>query len=278
MESKNTGAGLIVALLGVLLFAGCTNTNEEAAQKITLSVSGSTTVQPIAAKAAEKYMEENSNVIVSVQGGGSGTGIKMVAEGSADIGTTSRELSAEEITANPELKAYEVAADGIAVIVHPSNTLTDLTKQQIKDIFSGKITNYKELGGPDKEIVVIIRETGSGTRTSFEEMIMDKGKTPNSEGSEQQGSNGAVKASVLSNPNAIGYVGEGFVDSSVKALRIDGIAPSKETIKAGTYPVSRKLYMITKGEAAGKTKDYIDYILSDAGQDIVEEEGFVRIA
>jgi phosphate transport system substrate-binding protein len=108
-------------------------------------------------------------------------------------------------------------------------------------------------------------------------MIMDKGKTPNSEGAEQQGSNGAVKASILSNPNAIGYVGEGFVDSSVKALKIEGIAPSKETIKAGTYPVSRKLYMITKGDATGKTKDYIDYIMSDAGQDIVEEEGFVRV-
>jgi phosphate transport system substrate-binding protein len=130
METKKAGAGLIVALLGVLLFAGCTNTNEEAAQKITLSVSGSTTVQPIAAKAAEKYVEEKSNVVVSVQGGGSGTGIKMVAEGSADIGTSSRELSSEEMAANPELKAYEVAADGIAVIVHPSNTLTDLTDKR----------------------------------------------------------------------------------------------------------------------------------------------------
>jgi phosphate transport system substrate-binding protein len=276
METKKAGAGLIIALLGILLFAGCTNTNE-AGQKTTLTVSGSTTVQPIAAKAAEKYMEGKSNVAVSVQGGGSGTGIKMVAEGSADIGTSSRELTSEEIAANPDLKAYEIAADGIAVIVHPSNSLTDLTKEQIKDIFSGKVTNYKEVGGPDKKIVTIIRETGSGTRSSFEEMIMDKGKTSNSEGAEQLGSNGAVKASVLSNPNAIGYIGEGFVDSSVKALKIDGVAPSKETIKAGTYPVSRKLYMITKGEATGKTKDYIDYILSDAGQSIVEEEGFVRV-
>ena len=277
MKKNKAVAGLLVALLGVLLFAGCTGTNDGGQQKETLTVAGSTTVQPIAAKAAEKYMEKKTGVVVSVQGGGSGTGIKMVAEGSADIGTSSRELSADELKANPDLKPYEIAADGIAVIVHPANTLADLTKAQVKDIFSGKIKNYKELGGPDKEIVVIIRETGSGTRTSFEEMLMDKGKTPNSEGAEQQGSNGAVKASILSNPNAIGYVGEGFVDSSVKALKIEGVAPTKETIKAGTYPVSRKLYMITKGEASGKTKGYIDYILSEEGQKIVEEEGFVRI-
>jgi len=246
--------GLIIALTGVLLLAGCTNT-KETPQKEALIVAGSTTVQPIAAKAAEKYMEKNLNVAISVQGGGSGTGIKMVTEGSADIGMSSRELTADELTSKTGLKVYEIAADGIAVIVHPSNTLTDLTKEQLKGIFSGRIKNYKEVGGPDREIIVIIRESGSGTRSSFEEMVMDKGNTPNAAGAEQQGSNGAVKASVVSNPNAIGYVGAGFVDSSVKALRIDGVAPTKETIKSGAYPVSRKLYMITKGELPEKRRN-----------------------
>ena len=277
IEMKTNGIkyGLLIAVMCALLFAGCTsNNNGGSKQADTLSVAGSTTVQPIAAKAAEKYNPEQSNVKVSVQGGGSGSGIKMAIEGSADVGMSSRELTSDELK---DLKAYAIAADGIAVIVNPGNTLKDLTKAQIKDIFSGKIMNYKELGGPDKEIVVIIRETGSGTRSSFEEMLMDKGKTNNTEGAEQQASNGAVKASVASNPNAIGYVGAGFIDPTVKALDIEGVAPTKETIKAGTYPVSRKLYMVTKGEAAGKSKAFIDYILTDEGQKIVEEEGYVSI-
>ena len=275
MENKTIKAGLLTALMGMLLFSACTS-DSNGGKKETLTLAGSTTVQPIAAKAAEEYMKDNPNILASVSGGGSGTGIKMITEGSTDIGMSSRELTADEISAG-NLKPYEIAADGIAVIANPSNTLTDLTKDQIKDIFSGKIKNYRELGGPDKQIVVIIRETGSGTRSSFEEMIMDKGKTPNADGAEQQPSNGAVKATVISNPNAIGYIGEGYVDSTVKALKINGVAPTKETIKAGTYPVSRKLYMVTKGEASGKTKAFIDYVLSDKGQRIVEEEGFVRI-
>lgn len=275
MKTKCFEAGLIIALLGVMLLAGCTGDNGGGKKQAdTLSVAGSTTVQPIAARAAEKYNQEQSNVKVSVQGGGSGAGIKMVSEGSADVGMSSRELTADELK---DLTAYDIAADGIAVIVNPGNTLRDLTKAQIKDIFSGKIKNFKELGGQDKEIVVIIRESGSGTRSSFEEMIMDKGKTNNTEGAEQQASNGAVKASVASNPNAIGYVGAGFIDPTVKALDIEGVSPTKETIKAGTYPVSRKLFMATKGEATGKSKAFIDYILSDEGQKIVEEEGYVSI-
>jgi phosphate transport system substrate-binding protein len=274
MKTNEIKYGLLIAVIGTLLFAGCTSDKGGTKQADTLSVAGSTTVQPIAAKAAEKYNQEQSNVKVSVQGGGSGAGIKMAIEGSADVGMSSRELTADELK---DLKAYVIAADGIAVIVNPGNTLTDLTKTQIKDIFSGKITNFKELGGPDKEIVVIIRESGSGTRSSFEEMLMDKGKTNNTEGAEQQSSNGAVKASIASNPNAIGYIGAGFIDPTIKALSIEGISPDKETIKGGTYPVSRKLYMVTKGEATGKSKTFIDYILTAEGQKIVEEEGYVSI-
>lgn len=273
METKNLKGFVSLALLCLLLSAGCTRNQ---GSKEALSIAGSTTVQPIAAKAAEKYMLKNPEVSVSVSGGGSGTGIKMASEGSADIGTSSRDLTVEEISAGG-LKVYPIAADGIAVIVNPQNSLSDLTKQQIKDIFSGKIKNYKELGGPDKEIVAIIRESGSGTRSSFEEMIMDKGKTNNTESAEQQSSNGAVKASVAGNPNAIGYVGAGYIDPTVKAMKVQGIEATKDNIRSGTYPISRKLYMITKGEAFGKTKGFIDYVLSDNGQGIVEEEGFVRI-
>lgn len=278
---------ILLGILSLLLLTGCTSneTKTDATQTVikqkepltkeTLTIAGSTTVQPIVAKAAEKYMLKKPNIIVSVQGGGSGTGIKMTAEGSADIGTSSRELTEEELSKG--LKPYEIAADGIAVIVNPSNTITDLTKQQIKDIFSGKIKNFKEVGGPDREIVVVIREQGSGTRTSFEEIVMDKGKTNNTEKAEQQPSNGAVKSTIMSNPNAIGYVGAGYIDSTIKAVSVEGVAPTKENIKTGKYKISRKLYAVTKGEATGKTKDFIDYLLSEEGQKIVEEEGFVRI-
>lgn len=160
METKGLKYGLLITVLGMLLLAACTsNGNNGSSQKETLSIAGSTTVQPIAAKAAEKYMSENKNVIVSVAGGGSGAGIKMVSEGSVDIGTSSRDLTADEISSGG-LKVYEIADDGIAIIVNPSNNITGLTKQQITEIFTGNITNFKDVGGPDKEIVVIIREEG----------------------------------------------------------------------------------------------------------------------
>ena len=274
-------AGLALALIGVLLLAGCTSNQGNGdvtttvPQKETLAIAGSTTVQPIASRAAEEYMKINKNIVVSVAGGGSGAGIKMVKEASADIGTSSRELTSDEINTDPKLVPTAIANDGVAIIVHPSNTVTELSKEQIRGIFAGNITNYKQLGGPDKEIVVIIRESGSGTRTSFEDIVMNK--APNAASAEQQSSNGAVKATVASNPNAIGYVGAGFIDDSVKALPVGGVKPTTETIKSATYPISRKLFMVTRGEPTGKEKAFIDYVLSPAGQNIVEEEGFVKL-
>ena len=257
-------------LLMIILLCGCV---EEGQKKKTLSIAGSTTVQPIAFNAAEEFMKKNPDVIVSVQGGGSGTGIKMVAEGTADIGMSSRELKEKEINAYPDLKTYTIAHDGIAVIVHPENPLSDLTKEEIKGIFSGKIKNFKEVGGEDREIVVVIREEGSGTRATFEKLIMNNADTTGN--ALQKPSNGAVKATIASNENSIGYLGIGYVDDKVKSIAIDGIKPSKETISSGKYPVSRRLYMITNGEATGLSRKFIDFILSDEGQRIVEEEGFI---
>jgi len=266
------GPCLLSLMISVILLCGCV---DEGQKKETLSIAGSTTVQPIASNAAEEFMKKNPDVIVSVQGGGSGTGIKMVAEGTADIGMSSRELKEKEINAYPDLKTYTIAHDGIAVIVHPSNPLSDLTKEEIKGIFSGKIKNFKEVGGEDREIVVVIREEGSGTRATFEKLIMKKIKT--TERALQKPSNGAVKATIASNENSIGYLGIGYVDDKVKVVSIDGIKPSKESISSGEYPVSRKLYMITKGEATGLSKKFIDFVLSDEGQRIVDEEGFIGI-
>ncbi|MEA3254452.1 MAG: phosphate ABC transporter substrate-binding protein [Candidatus Altiarchaeota archaeon] len=274
MDSKYKIMGLLSLVTVVILISACIDGGEK---KETLSIAGSTTVQPIAAKAAEEFMKKNPGVIVSVQGGGSGTGVKMVAEGSADIGDASRELKETEKTKYPDLKPYAIAGDGIAVVAHPANSVSGLTKQQVQDIFSGKITNFKGVGGPDKEIMVVIREEGSGTRATFEELVMNKGKTANAGDALQKPSNGAAKAAIAGNENAIGYIGLGYVDETVKDLKIDGVTPSTATIKSGAYPISRKLYMITNGEASGLKKRFIDFVLSDEGQEIVEEEGFIKI-
>jgi phosphate transport system substrate-binding protein len=259
-------------LIGVALFSGCTDSGE----KTELRIAGSTTVQPIAIKASEVYMKKNPTVRITVQGGGSGTGIKMIGEGSVDIGASSRELKAEEKTTYPDLVVHEIAADGIAVVVHSNNPISGLSKEQIKKIFSGEIRNFAEVGGADKEIVVVVREEGSGTRATFEELVM--GKTNNSKDVLQKPSNGAVKATIAGNENAIGYLGLGYIDASVKAIEVDGVTPTEDTILDGTYPVSRKLYLLTRGEASEETKKFIDYIKSPEGQDIVEEEGFIKVA
>ena len=165
--------------------------------------------------------------------------------------------------------------DAIAIVVHPSNKISELTLEQVKEIFAGKITNWKEVGGEDKPIVVVIREEGSGTRETFEKKVM-KGEEC-TEHAIQKPSNGAVKATVATNENAIGYIGLGYVDASVKALRINGVAPTKDTAGGGEYPISRKLYMITKGEPKGAVKEFLEFMLSAEGQKIVEEQGFVPL-
>jgi len=273
----NTGRimGVVVCFIvleAVLLLSACVDNDSK---KQTLKIAGSTTAQPIVSKAAEEYMKKDREVFISVQGGGSGTGIRMVSEGSIDIAMSSREIKQSEYERYPDLRPYTIAADGIVVVVHPSNPINGLAREQVKEIFSGEITNFKEIGGPDREIVVVIRESGSGTRATFEELVMD-GEEP-TKNALQKPSNGAVKATVTGNPNAIGYIGLGYVDNTAKALKIDGVTPSTDTVKDGSYPVSRRLYVITKGEATGLSKDFIDFILSDEGQRIVEDEGFVSI-
>ncbi len=271
-NKRMRGIGLLFLLVSVVLLCGCTS---EETKQDRLSVAGSTTVQPIASVCAEAYMLKHPGVLVAIQGGGSGTGIKLVAEGTADIGMSSRDLKEAETSTYPELKTYTVAYDGIAVVVHPGNSLSDLTKEQVRNIFAGKIRNFKEVGGKDLEIVVIIREEGSGTRSTFEKLVMNKLET--SGNALQKPSNGAVKASVASNENAIGYVGIGYIDEKVKPVKIDSIMPSKENIKSGEYPVSRSLYMLTNGEASGYVKEFIDFVLGSEGQKIVGEEGFIEV-
>ena len=260
----------MVTLLIISLFLGCVG--EEKREK-TISIAGSTTVQPISDRMAEAFMKKY-DINVTVQGGGSGTGIKMVGEGTVDIGASSREIKEEE-KEKYDLNVYPIAIDGLAIIVHPSNKIENLTVKQLRDIFSGKITNWKELGGEDKEIVLVIRAEGSGTRAFFEERVM--GNVAVSRRALQKPSNGSVKASVSGNESAIGYIGAGYVDKYVKAVKIEGVYPSPENIRSGKYILSRELYYVTKEESE-EVKLFLDFVLSDEGQKIVEEAGFIRIS
>jgi len=242
-------------------------------------VAGSTTVLPIAQKAAEVFMNNNPGSQISVRGGGSGVGIASIIDGTCDIADASRPIKESELDnaiANGRMpKANVIAMDGICVIVNPSNGINALSKKQIKDIYTGKVSNWSQLGGGNAKIVVISRDSSSGTFEAFGELVLDKEKVRSD--ALLQASNQAVVTTVSSTPGAIGYVGLGYVSPSVKALDVNGIKPSKESVLSGKYPVGRPLFMYTNKEPRGLAKEFIDFILSADGQRIVEEEGFVGL-
>jgi phosphate transport system substrate-binding protein len=243
-------------------------------------VAGSTTVLPIAQKAAEVFMDTNKSADISVRGGGSGVGIASLIDGSCDIADSSRPIKDTEldkaVTNGRHPKANVVAMDGICVIVNPSNPVSALTKQQISSIYTGAISNWKQLGGPDEKIVVVSRDSSSGTFEAFGTLVLDGAKVRSD--ALMQASNQAVASTVSDTLGAVGYVGLGYVTSSVKALDVDGVKPGKETVLTGKYPVGRPLFMYTNGAPKGLAKEFIDFILSSDGQKLVEEEGFVALS
>jgi phosphate transport system substrate-binding protein len=242
-------------------------------------VAGSTTVLPISQKAAEVFMDKNPQADISVRGGGSGVGMSCLIDGTCDIGQASRaikDLEIEKAVANGRTpKAYVIAMDGIAVVVHPSNNVTGLTKKQLKDIFTGKISNWSEVGGPYEKIVVISRDSSSGTFEAFGELALNKEKVRAD--ALLQASNQAVASTVGMTKGAIGYVGLGYITSSIKVVAVDGIEASQESVLSGKYPIGRPLFMYTNGAPKGLAKEFIDFILSSEGQMLVEEDGFVSL-
>lgn len=244
-----------------------------------LSLAGSTTVQPLAEILGEAFMETHPDVVIEVQGGGTSVGVTAAGEGTTDIGMASRALKQSEIETYPDLEVVTIAVDGIAIIVNPTLNLTNLTREQVRGIYAGEITNYKEVGGPDAPITVVSREEGSGTRTAFQELIMtytdatgEKKEKDITASALLQQSNGQVRALVATTPNTIGYVSLGFVDSSVHAVAIDGVTASVENVKSGNYPISRPLNLLTKGTPTELTQGFIDFVLSDVGQQIVAKD------
>jgi phosphate transport system substrate-binding protein len=280
VKGKHEIGGAAVALvLAALLLSGCTSkpTDEEKAQKIT--VSGSTTVLPIAQAAAEAYMKNHTKADITVSGGGSGVGITAIGQGTVDIGMSSRELKSTEISQYPDLVVTTVAKDALVMIVNPGNGLNSISLTTVKGIYNGTIKNWKDIGGADLAIVLVGRDSASGTRSYFQEFVM---KNENSTSSMlEKNSNGAVKETVAQTPGAIGYVGLGYTTGGVKALKLDVngtlVDGSAATVLNKTYPASRDLFMITKGPAKGLAKAYIDYILSPAGQKIVSQQDFVPL-
>jgi phosphate transport system substrate-binding protein len=243
----------------------------------TITESGSTTVQPLAEKLAGAFMIANPKVKVTIQGGGTGVGIKAANDGTVDIGASSRELTKDD----PALNKILLARDGIAIIVNPANPVNGLTKIQVRDIFAGTITNWNQVGGPDKEIHVAAREEGSGTRTAFQDMVMGKDANGNainiSKKAILQSSSGAIMQVVKSDAQAISFDSFGYVDASVKALTIDNIAASAENAKNGTYPVVRPLYFLTKNQPVGLVKSFLDFCQSPEVQTIITKEGYIAV-
>lgn len=240
----------------------------------TVSVVGSTTVQPVAQSIADEFASVEPGISVEVQGIGSSAGIKAAIDGTADIGASSRELKEEEKSTG--ITEHVLAYDGIAVVVNKENTVKDLDSETVKKIFEGEITNWSEVGGNDEDIIVISRESGSGTRDAFEEMMelteeVDGATVPTlREDALICEGNGSVKASVASKTNAIAYLSLGYVDDAMNTVSIDGVVPSVETVKSGEYKISRPLLLVTKGEISEAAQKYLDYCL-DEGQTIVSE-------
>ncbi len=214
-------------------------------------------------------MVDQHGFFVDVQGGGSTAGIQAVMNNTVDVGMSSRELKDDEKL----LGSITICYDGISVVVHPDNPITGLTKEQVAAIFAGRIRNWKSLGWVDRQIDAVTREEGSGTRGSFEDLVMKRGEI--SDAIMVQDSNGSVKEVVATDPYAIGYISLGLVDKKVKPLSVDGVIPSVRNIKVGKYGIVRKFLYVVSTEPQGNARKFIDFVLSKDGQNILKKEGLV---
>lgn len=288
MMKKTITVGLIAAL-AVMSLAACGGdvVNEgggigESDINGSVVIAGSTSVQPLSEVLAAGFEEDNMGVTVDVQGGGSGQGIKAIEQGIADIGALSRNLKDEEKSSVGQ--EIVIAMDGIAVIVNAESSVTELTVEQIKQIYTGEITNWSEVGGDDAAITVVTREEGSGTRGAFTEItgVLSKDDAGNEVDGTTidalvQPSTGAVKSTVSSTPGTIGYISLGALDDMVKAVKVGGVEATVDNVLSGEYTISRPFIYVTGAEVSDAAQAYIDYVLSDVGQLTVEENGFIPV-
>jgi phosphate transport system substrate-binding protein len=268
---------LAVAAAGFL--AGCGELQEVSSTVHgQVKIAGSTTVLPLAQEAATQFMSANPRADVEVQGGGSSAGITQLKQKVIDIADSSRELQPGENDGT--MVDHKIAFDIIAIIVNPAVNVRDLTRAQAKAVFTGAVTNWKSLGGPDKEIVVVVRDQASGTREVFDQKVLgaSSDKQVSSVASAiESASNGVVREIVASTPSAIGYVSYGYINSTIRAVDLDGVPPDIKNAASGRYPLARYLHMFTTGAPEGPVKAYIDFVLSDKFQDQVVKQEYVRM-
>lgn len=240
----------------------------------TLDIAGGTAHIPVMKEAAQKIMTFNPKVKITIAAGGTGVGVQKVGEGMVGIGNTGRALSQAEIE-KFGLKSFPFAIDGVAVAVNPENPVSELTSSQVQDIFSGKIKNWKEVNGKDAAVNLYTRDEASGTREVFWDILLKKGQVDQS--ANVVASNGAMKLAIAKDSNGIGYVGIGHVDKTVKGIKLDGKIPSQENAADGSYKVTRKLYMNTKGEPQGLIKAFIEYVQGPDGVAFIEKSGYIPL-
>ncbi|MFP4084468.1 MAG: phosphate ABC transporter substrate-binding protein [Desulfonatronovibrio sp.] len=266
-----------LVVMMVCIFSMCMGS---AALAEKLTIKGSTTVLPIAQEVAEAFMKDYPDINVSISGGGSGNGIKAVIDGTTDIGQASRFIKSEEVKMAVDNGHYPVpfgiALDSIIPVVHPENKVDDLTSEQMRKIYNGEIRNWKEVGGTDREITVVSRDSSSGTYGVWGDVILKGDRvTPRAQ---TVASNGVVVQTVQKNKHAIGYIGIGYLKDGLKNVKIDGILGTEETTASAEFPVSRYLYLFTDGWPSGNTLRFINYLLSpEKGQPLVKKTGYVPL-
>ena len=256
-----------------------TEENKKEASDNKLVVQGSSTVLPIAQKAAEVYMNKK-DVEITVRGGGSGNGIAALIDDATDIADASRFIKKDEFMQARNNEVYpvphRVAMDGIAVILNENNSVSNITLDEIKKIYTGQITNWKELGGPNEEIVVVSRDSSSGTFEVFGEIALEGERVAQT--ALMQSSNGTVASTVAETEGGIGYVGLGYLDNAgIKAIKVNGVKPTNATVASGEFPIARPLFMFTDGWPEGLTAQFINFVLSAEGQEIVKAQGYVPL-
>jgi phosphate transport system substrate-binding protein len=271
---------LIAVITASLLGSGCIGNKDAGTQEhaMKLQVAGSTTVLPIAEECARIFMENNPGDKIHPSGGGSSLGIKAVADGTVDIGTASRDLKDSERASYPDLVTHAIAKDGVAIVVHPENPVTGLTMQELQGIYAGKITNWKDVGYEDAEIMVVSREEGSGTRDCFEQAVLATTKEEITDHAIIQDSNGKTRTTVAGNKDAIGFLSLGYVNSDIRAVSLDGTDPTIGNIRSGDYAISRTLWMITDGAPDADEQAFLDFVLSSDGQGIVSKVHFIPVS
>lgn len=276
MKSIFTKTIIALSLLAIAAaFSGC---SKEKAERVVIK--GSTTNLPITQKAAEAFRKVDKNISITIEGSGSGNGIKAILDGTCDIANSSRAMKEKELQSAVEkglkIKEYTIALDMIVPIVHPSNPVKNITMNQLKGVYDGSISNWKQLGGKDEAIVIISRDTSSGTYEVWSELVMKKSDVRKD--ALLQASNGAIVSAIAGNPKAIGYVGYGYLTDSIKTLTVDGVEGNIANGKSGKFAISRGLYKyVNENKYSAEAKKFMEFVMGPEGQKLVKEAGFIPV-